>query len=128
MFADEITLPAHARSVPTARDFVVSVLEARGLTDVLWEAALCATELATNAVLHARTSFTVRVSGAGPGCARLSVSDGSPRSPLARGHGIEAGTGRGMYLVAILALRWGVETTDAGKEVWLVLGVDPSCD
>lgn len=112
------TFPPAPASVPEARRFVGSVLGQWGLTAAYEAAEMLVSEVVTNAVLHARTAFTVAVSRVGD-AVRVSVSDGSPAIPQQRTYGPDATTGRGMRLVATLALRWGVEKdTGGGKAVW----------
>ena len=76
-------------------------------------------ELATNAVLHARTGFTVLLVVERERL-RVSVVDGSPVRPrLRRLTDPVSTTGRGLSLVAALSEVWGVTTAgDAGKETW----------
>jgi anti-sigma regulatory factor (Ser/Thr protein kinase) len=111
------SFPAAAASVPTARRFVRSTLASIGLS-AAWDAAeLLVSEVVTNAVLHARTEFTVEVHREAD-VVRVSVHDRSPVIPKQRIHGIDSTTGRGMRLVATLAVAWGVDRHDGGKAVW----------
>ena len=123
----DVTLPGQPSSVPTARHFVESILTAWGQPEHGWTAALLISELSANCTLHARTSFTVRVD-ASEGEVRLSVRDGSLRSPAVRDYGAEATTGRGLRLVDNLAAEWGVELHEGGKTVWAVLRDDSEDD
>ncbi len=116
----DVTLPGLTSSVPTARRFVESVLAGWGQPDLGWAAAVCVSELAANCALHARTEFTITVALDGD-VARVGVSDRSPRSPAVRDYGSDATTGRGLRLVAEYARDWGVDLTDGGKTVWVVL-------
>ena len=91
-------------------------------------AALLVTELATNAVLHARTTFLVELR-IGPDAVRISVSDTSPVRPQRKRHGVEAGTGRGLGLVALLSSAHGCDRRTDGtwsKTVWCELPLDPT--
>ena len=119
----EVTLPAEASSVPTARHFVESVLTGWGLPDHGWTAALLISELSANCTLHARTSFTVCVDLLGDEV-RLAVTDGSVRTPAVRDYGTTATTGRGLRLVEELSNGWGVDLRGDGKTVWAVLRAD----
>ena len=111
------TFPASTASVPAARRFVRATLEAAGCL-AAWDAAqVLVSELATNAVLHARTSFTVEVERTAA-AVRVSVADRSPVLPTPRSYGTDSTTGRGMRLVATIALAWGAERTPDGKAVW----------
>ena len=91
-------------------------------------AALLVTELATNAVLHARSTFLVEVA-VGPRTVRIAVSDTSPVLPHRKRHGVEAGTGRGLGLVELLSTDSGCEPREHGpyrKTVWCELPLDPA--
>lgn len=83
-------------------------------------AELLTSELATNAVMHARTTFTVTVTSARR-AVRIAVRDGSVRLPRVRSPGPYELDGRGMTLVANLAPRWGVDPVRGGKVVWFEL-------
>lgn len=117
----ELTLPAATSSVPEARRFVRTTLRSWELEDQADAAALVVSELATNAVLHARTTFTVRLLLDADGRLRLEVTDGSKRRPDRRSHSADAATGRGLAIVTELALAWGVEEKEQGKTVWAEL-------
>jgi len=122
----ERSLPAakflpKAVSVRTARRLVVDFLV--GLPDERREAAeLLVSELTTNAVLHARTPFSVSADLAGQSV-RVTVVDGSRELPIVKRPDAADTTGRGMHLVAELADDWGTEATPEGKVVWFELSV-----
>jgi len=78
---------------------------------------LAVSELATNAVLHARTTFEVRL-GFGADCVRIEVADGDPTIPEPGSPDLLDVSGRGLLLVAGIAERWGVEPRPRGKTVW----------
>lgn len=107
--------------VKAARDFVSSAIRSwrmAGLADgVVRELA---SELATNAVLHARTDFTVVVRYDGDRV-RVEVGDGSRALPQRRDSIREETTGRGLMLVEALSSAWGVLETVNGKRVWFEL-------
>lgn len=115
---------ADPSSSAQARKFVRHALDKVGVnphvTDI---AVLVASELVTNAVLHAHAGpiLTVHVEDE---TVRLEVEDNSELFPLLRNYGHEAVTGRGMSVVEATASRWGVETTQNGKTIW----VEFSCD
>lgn len=114
------TLPPETTSVAAARRFVQDVLEDWGLTEVSWSCQQLISELATNAVIHARTEFTVEVSR-DDAVLRVCVRDGSPTAPGVRRYGSDSTTGRGMRLVESMAADWGVERQGAGKSIWFAM-------
>ena len=107
--------------MPEARHAVEQALETWGLGASTWTAALLVSELASNALLHARTGFTVVLETRPGGALRVEVADGSRGVPRARRYGGEATTGRGLHLVEELADSWGVERSADGKTVWAEL-------
>lgn len=88
---------------------------------MLDDAQLVVTELATNAIVHARSPFTV-VAEARDSRVRLSVQDVSSITPTLRDPAPMGPSGRGLHLVAAVAVDWGVELTPDGKTVWAELG------
>lgn len=121
MLKAEVTLPGAASSVPTARRFVESLLSAWGHPELGWTAAVCISELAGNAALHTRTTFSLSVSMSRDTQVRLEVRDGSARVPVMRNYGTDATTGRGLRMINELASSWGVDADDGGKVIWLLL-------
>ena len=107
---------------PTAaRHFVVDLLKEWGHSPSLIEdAKLVVSELATNAVIHARSPFSVEIRLAGSSV-RLSVGDDSRARPSLRHVGGLAVSGRGLRLIDALAADWGVEIAQDGKAVWAEL-------
>ncbi|MDX6287122.1 MAG: hypothetical protein QOG53_2607 [Frankiales bacterium] len=120
--ADEVTRSflATVDAPRAARLFVVEALrggDAQALAD---DAAVVVTELATNAVVHARSEFTVTVS-ASRGAALISVRDASPVELIVGNAPLLAISGRGLGLVDAVANRWGADLLDDGKVVWAEL-------
>lgn len=89
-------------------------------TETLEVAKLLVSELATNAVLYARTPFTLSASLDGR-VVRVAVEDGDPHLPELREPWPTDTSGRGLLLVDRLANRWGSERTAGGKRVWFEL-------
>jgi hypothetical protein len=56
------SLPAEPASVAAARRYADEVLSAWGVGDASWTCLQLISELATNAVIHARTEFTLKLS------------------------------------------------------------------
>jgi len=122
-------LPPEPRSGRLARS-AVRELCARGDVSVTADdvdtAVLLATELVSNAVLHARTS-SVLDAAIQDGTLRVSVTDRSRELPKpATVTSPTAATGRGLLLVSRLADRWGYRASRSGrplKSVWFELDV-----
>lgn len=90
------------------------------LADLEWPLVQIVSELASNAVIHAGTDFTVCLDREGE-AARIEVLDGSARRAHPRSYGADATNGRGLRLVERLAQDWGVSRTEQGKGVWAVV-------
>ena len=88
-----------------------------GLDDI---ATLLASELVTNAVLHARSAVELRLHIDG-GRVRVEVHDGSAMPVTPRHFTSDAATGRGLLLVTELAAAWGSDVGPDGKCVWFEL-------
>jgi len=113
-----ITLSPVAHSIPTARRFVGSHLVSHDLPLLVDDVALVASELATNALAHAGTPFTVSLT-AYAGTVVLAVKDGSSASPVRVDAQVLSPAGRGVAIVEDLSREWGVVAdTEAGKSVW----------
>ena len=106
-------------SVRAARKFAVGAPEAEGVDAGALELAV--SELASNAVLHARTPFVVLVERITDGV-RVSVSDGDPTLPRVRQVDAATITGRGMAIVEALSRHLEVVTSPGGKTVRFELG------
>lgn len=117
-------------SVAAARRFVTDTLGQWKLKRAVHDAALIASELATNAVIHAGSPFRVTVDrSAGMVCLAFhDVGDGrAERDPddleLQHNGRAEAPNGRGMSIVEALSRRWGCDSLPGGKVVWAELAV-----
>jgi anti-sigma regulatory factor (Ser/Thr protein kinase) len=112
--------PADPDSARAARRFVTDALRRWGLDGALLDdAQLVLSELATNAVIHARSELSVGVSRTSSGV-RVTVRDASQAQPTVRDEPAKA-SGRGLRLVSALASSWGVEPAVEGKVVWAEL-------
>ena len=116
-FPAEITAPAAARRLLT------NTLRLAGYDgDLLDDARIVISELAANAVVHARSPFTVSIHSR-DSTLRILVRDESQVVPTMHGpSSATAPSGRGMHLIAALATRWGIDLTSDGKVVWAELG------
>ena len=113
----EATFSAEPCNISAARRFVTDTLAAWNAAAFEWAAVMAASELATNALLHAGTRFTVSLR-LDDDLLRLAVTDQSGRLPQQRVNGSQATTGRGLNLVYALSAAHGVEATAAGKTIW----------
>jgi anti-sigma regulatory factor (Ser/Thr protein kinase) len=130
----DLSLSAQPASVPAARQLVRQRCEDWGADSAASDAAvLLASELVTNAVLHARTPMTLTVA-AGEGTIRVEVRDWHPALPQARRYNVDTATGRGLRLLETIASAWGVlkvpSAAQPGKIVWfeVPLVTDASVD
>lgn len=120
MAADVTILPAEPASVPAARRCVRDALAGLGADGAAEDAQTLVSELATNAVLHARTPFTLQVVRRDD-VVQVRVADRSAVLPRQRSYGPESTTGRGMRLIASIATAWGIDSEGGGKVVWFEL-------
>jgi hypothetical protein len=113
----EQSFPPELDSVRAARHFVTGLFN-EGPDDALAsDAAIVATELAANAVLHARSGFTVTVSRSAA-AVRIAVRDGDPLVRWKGSMPFHVRPGHGLSVVSQLASGWAVERLPAGKVVW----------
>jgi anti-sigma regulatory factor (Ser/Thr protein kinase) len=112
------SFPPTPESVGGARQFTRRTLVSWGADGLEDDVRIVASELATNALLHARTHFTLTLTLDGDRL-RLTMTDGSTTQPrMRRFSGTESTTGRGLRMIAELAHAWGVEQDGRGKAVW----------
>ena len=112
----EIDMEASTASIRKARVFVDVTLSAWDLHGLREPAVLLTSELATNAVIHARTPFRVTVLLDDD--LTVEVADGSDDMPNVEPVAIDGESGRGLLLVSRLADRWGSRRDGHGKTVW----------
>jgi hypothetical protein len=107
-----------------ARRFVAGLLGRRPYGDRIdpHDAQLVVSELATNAVIHAGTPFSVAVRSDGSSV-RIAVQDWSSMQPVMRDMNPVALSGRGLRLIAMVSRAWGVEYGPNGKTVWAELAL-----
>jgi hypothetical protein len=115
-----------SRDAPAAaRHFAVRALHRWGIADLADDVALVVTELAANAVRHARSGFTVILSSrpSRSDVVRVSVRDARPLpSSGVAGQALPVAPLHGLGAVNAMASRWGVESLgSAGKTVWVEL-------
>jgi GAF domain-containing protein/anti-sigma regulatory factor (Ser/Thr protein kinase) len=106
-----------ADAVARGRQLVRRRAEELGRPAAAEPAALVASELITNALLHGGGCQALDVRPTQDGV-RIEVRDGNRNPPRVGIHSEVGLTGRGLRLVAALATRWGAEVEDGGKVVW----------
>ncbi len=111
-FEPSLDAPRRVRAV------LRSALGELGLSeDLIQRGALTASELAANAVLHARTPFRLLIKPQ-QASVWIAVED---RAPLLDRRKVVGRSPHGLGLVAALALRWGITPRRASKVVWAEL-------
>jgi anti-sigma regulatory factor (Ser/Thr protein kinase) len=115
------TFPDAPEFVSRARHDVEAFLRGADVSeDVMQTAALLASELVTNAVLHAHSPFTLTAE-LGAQRLRVEVEDASTQLPEVLRPTPSSAAGRGMFMVEALSSRWGAEPMPGGKRVWFEL-------
>ena len=117
----ELTFQPAPSTVREARRAVRKAVTESGDADMAEAAELVTSELVTNAVVHAGTQVSVRITTEAR-AVRVEIGDLSPHRPVARSWGRTAGTGRGLLIVDDQTDRWGTVLTRGGKVVWFEIG------
>lgn len=117
-WSHETVLAAEPGNVSKARNFIGQYLAAHDLQYLSDDVRLVTSELATNAIEHARTPFVLTLCETG-GVVRLTVRDGSSSVPMMTTPHVMDLSGRGLVLVQQLSHEWGATTDASGsKSVW----------
>ncbi|MFM9373360.1 SpoIIE family protein phosphatase [Streptomyces sp. Da 82-17] len=113
----EWDVPSEPAAVARVRADVTRRLDAWGLGEVSFAAELMISELVTNAIRYGAAPIRLRLlhDGASLIC---EVADGSSTSPHLRRAATTDEGGRGLFLVAQFAERWGTRYTARGKVIW----------
>jgi anti-sigma regulatory factor (Ser/Thr protein kinase) len=126
VWSHETVLAAEPGSAAKARSFVLEHLVEHRLLYLVDHVRVVASELAANAVVHARTAFTVTLEGRSQSVL-LAVRDGSsarPQPPVDTLAPASATSGRGLMVVSTFSESWGVTLwEDDTKSVWASFGV-----
>ncbi|MFD8462258.1 putative ATP-grasp-modified RiPP [Streptomyces antimycoticus] len=121
------SLPCTEESVRIARLSVAATLRAWGLEDLVDDARLITSELATNAIRHTahripdpeqRGCFRLKVERPSDNLVRISTFDRSRAVPRVVQASETAESGRGMTVVEAVSCRWGIDSKPWGKGVW----------
>ena len=117
-WSHQTELAAEASSVSNARAFVAGHLLDHQLAGLVDDIKLVVSELATNAMVHARSPFTV-ILRASHATVLLEVLDETLVGPTLVVAQTLQTSGRGLAIVQALCREWGVSTrASGGKTVW----------
>ncbi|WP_432076651.1 SpoIIE family protein phosphatase [Streptomyces wuyuanensis] len=109
-------IPADPAAVSKAREWTTRQLTTWGLQDLLFTTELIASELVTNAIRYGRAPAELRLIR--HNVLVCEVTDSSSTQPrLRRARTTDEG-GRGLFLVAQLAERWGCRHGQNSKTIW----------
>ena len=108
-----------------AREIVTEACVRWDLLHLIGPACVIVSELVANAVEHASTLITVRIT-LRPRAMHIAVQDGSPKPPILSSGGGRYGAACGLRLVDAEAQSWGHLATADGKVVWAVLARSPA--
>jgi len=120
---DGISLPARAESVRRARHFVAEAATRAGFESTTIDlAAVAASELVTNAVVHGRGPISVRTV-LEPESLRVEVQDTAAELPHRVDPDAARSGGRGLAIVDAFSDDWGctVVRGASGKSVWFTV-------
>ncbi|WP_438290976.1 ATP-binding protein [Streptomyces sp. HUAS TT7] len=120
------SLPGTARAVTDARHQVVAEIRGWGLpvsSGVVETVALVTSELLTNAVQHAGHGPISVAARLKDDTVRVEVCDSSRALPKPSLPDEDDEHGRGLFIVAALAVRHDVEATESGKRCWAEIPV-----
>jgi serine phosphatase RsbU (regulator of sigma subunit)/anti-sigma regulatory factor (Ser/Thr protein kinase) len=117
-------VPTDPAAISAVREAAVRQLTEWGLEDCAFTTELLLSELATNAIRHATGPVQVRLLR--DRVLICEVSDGSSTSPHLRQATATDEGGRGLFLVAQLAQRWGTRYTPRGKVIWAEQSLSPT--
>ncbi|GAA3423223.1 hypothetical protein GCM10018953_04060 [Streptosporangium nondiastaticum] len=121
------TFPGSPIAIAEARRFITTLLGSRpGIED----AELIVSELATNAVRHSASGrfggcFTVAVQADRDRIWLGVLDQGGPYAPRPLPPQEDEEGGRGLALVAAMAVSWGVTGDEQGRIVWAALNLAP---
>ncbi|MEU8876509.1 ATP-binding SpoIIE family protein phosphatase, partial [Streptomyces javensis] len=114
-------VPSDPAAVSGVRAEVMRKLAEWGLEEAAFSAELVISELITNAIRHA--TGPIRVQVLRDRALICEVSDTSSTSPHLRYAATTDEGGRGLFLVAQFAERWGTRYTSDGKVIWAELAI-----
>ncbi|WSY95974.1 SpoIIE family protein phosphatase [Streptomyces sp. NBC_00873] len=116
-------VPSEPAAVAPLRAACARQLESWGLDQVAFTAELILSELVTNAIRYGTEPIRLRLLYDRDSLI-CEVSDGSSTSPHLRRAATTDEGGRGLFLVAHFARRWGTRYTARGKVIWTEQSLD----
>ena len=114
----DVTFPAHGTVLALARRAARSASVTWGSREVRETVLLVLSELLGNAVKAATGGSVSMALSWTARRVRIEVADDSSAEPVARRAQLADEGGRGLWLVEVLAVRWGSHVTSKGKCVW----------
>ncbi|WP_261955038.1 SpoIIE family protein phosphatase/ATP-binding protein [Streptomyces nigrescens] len=118
----EWDVPSDPAAVAPIRAACMRKLESWGLAAIGFTTELILSELITNAIRYGTQPIQVRLLH--DRTLICEVSDGTSASPHLRRAAITDEGGRGLFLVAQFAQRWGTRYTPGGKVIWTEQSLD----
>jgi anti-sigma regulatory factor (Ser/Thr protein kinase) len=120
---DAMTIPADPARVGQVRRWLAACVGDEAGAETLETLSLLASEVITNAVLHAATPVTVSVERE-DARVRVCVTDQLAEVPSIAEFTADRSGGRGMGLIDALADDWGVDVALGAKTVWFELDLE----
>jgi anti-sigma regulatory factor (Ser/Thr protein kinase) len=115
-------VPQDPAAVARVRSAVNAQLDTWGIDEPAFATELILSELVTNAIRYGAPPIHVRLIR--DGTLVCEVSDGTSTAPHLRYAATTDEGGRGLFLVAQIAERWGTRYTDTGKIIWSEQALD----
>ncbi|MFF3246774.1 SpoIIE family protein phosphatase [Streptomyces sp. NPDC002870] len=117
-------VPFEPAAVAVMRATVAEKLDDWGLSELAFAVELVLSELITNAIRYGSAPVTVRLLR--DRTLTCEVTDGTSTAPHLRYAATMDEGGRGLFLVAQMAERWGTRYTPQGKVIWAELSLPRS--
>jgi DNA-binding NarL/FixJ family response regulator len=121
----EIHLAEDLTSAARARRFTATTMAQWEVADLVDDAKVVVSELAANAVTHARSQCRLKLL-LKPSALRIEIVDDGTGTPEPQPLSDTEEHGRGLFLIGVLSTAWGMESLGSqGKLVWAELARRP---